>query len=186
MVLVVLAYTTANGAALRECVAYAEANHSILAGRAFRQFAEPLAHYAESVAIVEVVAVEHSERLVDYACAHHQRVVCTPRLCATLRTCEALRQRVEALENKLARDMTFVFRENDATEVFFEILADNEHELAEASVDSVVDTVIHDCLTVRTELIELLQTTVAAAHTCSEEEKCWFHNYYILFKLNIC
>jgi hypothetical protein len=29
---------------------------------------------------------------------------------------------------------------------------------------------------VRTELVELLQSAVTASHTCSEEEKCWFHN----------
>jgi CTP:molybdopterin cytidylyltransferase MocA len=26
------------------------------------------------------------------------------------------------------------------------------------------------------ELVELLQSAVTASHTCSEEEKCWFHN----------
>jgi hypothetical protein len=80
------------------------------------------------------------------------------------------------LEHELARDVAFIFRKNNATEVVLKILTDNEHKLAKASIDSVVDTVIHDCLTVRTELIELLQSAITAAHTCSEEEKCWFHN----------
>ena len=104
-------------------------------------------------------------------------MVRTPRLCASLRACESFGESVDALEHQLARDVTLILREHDTTEVVLKVLADYEDQLAEASVDGVVDAVVHDGLAVRAELVQLLEAAVTAAHSCCEEEKCWFHIY---------
>ena len=108
MLLVVLAYATAHGSALRKGVAHTESHHCILAGGTFGQLAEPLTHNAESVAIVEVIAVEYGERLVDYVLTHKHCVVGSPWFCATLRACEALRKSVDALEYEFAGDVSLI------------------------------------------------------------------------------
>ena len=58
----------------------------------------------------------------------------------------------------------------------FEVFADDKHELTEAGVDGVVDRVVHDGLSLGAERVELLEATVAAAHTGSEQEKSGFHD----------
>ena len=80
-------------------------------------------------------------------------MICTPGFRAAFGNSEALGQLIEALEYNLAGDVAFVLRKHHLAEILFEILADNEHELAEASFDSVVDAIVHDRLTVRAKTI---------------------------------
>lgn len=102
--LVVLAYTTAHCTAVAEGVVYAEAHHSILAGAAFWELAEELAHYHECVSVVEVVAVKYSERLLDNVLTHHYGVVGAPWLLAAFWHGKAFWQGVECLEAEFARN----------------------------------------------------------------------------------
>ena len=66
--------------------------------------------------------------------------------------------------------MSFVFRENRAAEIFFEILADNENDFAESGADSVEYRIVHYGLSLRAERIELFQTAIAASHAGGENE----------------
>ena len=167
---IVLADATAYGAAFRKGVAHAETHHCIFAGRAFGQFGEPFAHYAECVTVVEVVAVEHGKRFVNHAFAHHEGMVGAPWLGASLRTGEAFGQSVEALEHQFARNVAFVFREDNAAEVFLKVFSDYKHEFAEACIYGIVDRVVHYCLAVRAEFVKLFQTAIAASHSCCKEK----------------
>ena len=127
MVSIIFAYTTAYCTTVRKSVAYAETNHSILSCATFWKFRKPLAHNLECVTIVEVIAVQNGKRLVNYTFAHHQGVVSTPRLSTTFGACETFGQCVEGLEYEFARNVTFIFRQYNATEVFFKVLADYEY-----------------------------------------------------------
>ena len=57
-----------------------------------------------------------------------------------------------------------IFAQYFLAEVCLEIMADNEHYLAESGLKSVVDTVVHDGLALRTYAVELFETAIAAAH----------------------
>ena len=94
-------------------------------------------------------------------------MVGTPRLGAAFGNAVALRNLVKALEDDLAGNMSLILRENLLAEVLLKVLADNPYNLAEASLDSIVDAVVHDRLTIGTQSVKLFQTTVTAAHAGS-------------------
>ena len=171
-------HTAAHGATLREGIAHTETHHGVATGAAFGKLGEELAHHAEGVAVIEVVAVEHGKRLFDDTGAHHHSVVGAPRLLAVGRAGEAFGERIERLEHEFARDFVLIFGEHDVAEVFFEILTDDENELAETGMDGIVDGIVHDGLPLRAEGVELLEAAVTASHSCSEEKESGFHDDY--------
>lgn len=79
---VVIFIGRANSAAytsiLTQSVAYAETNHGIFILAALWKLREILANDLKAVAIVEVIAVDDAERLVDDFLSHHYGMVCTP------------------------------------------------------------------------------------------------------------
>jgi len=168
--LVVLADAAANGTALAQCVVNAEAHHGILALAAFGKLAQELAHHLEGVAVVEVIAVEHGKRLLNDILTHEDSVVGAPRLLTAFGNGEALWQSVEALKTELAGNMTLVLGENLSAELLLEIATDNPYNLAEASLNGIVDAVVHDALSLRTECVELLQAAIATTHTSSQKK----------------
>ena len=97
-------------------------------------------------------------------------MVCSPWLLTTLWYRESLWKSVKALEYELCWDVTFVFRQYLLTELLFEITTDNENNLTEACLNSIVNRIIHDGFTVWTQTVQLFQTSVTAAHTSSEEQ----------------
>jgi hypothetical protein len=97
-------------------------------------------------------------------------VVGAPRLLTALRYTESLWQSVECLETELTLYLTLVLREDLRAELLLEILTDNPYDLAESSLDGIVNTVVHDGLAVRTQTVELLQATVTATHTSCKQK----------------
>ena len=61
--------------------------------------------------------------------------------------------------------MTLVLAQYLVAEVLLEILTDNENDLTKSATDSIEDRIVHDGFAVRTQSVELFQTTVTAAHT---------------------
>ena len=84
---------------------------------------------------------------------HQDGVIRSPRLRAALGAGETFWERVERLENQLARDMPLVLGNDFLAEVIFEVFADDKDELAEAGVDGVVDGIVHDGFAVRSETV---------------------------------
>ena len=148
--LVVLADAAAYGSALAKGVAYAEAYHGILALAAFGKLGEELAHYHEGVAIVEVVAVQDGKGFLYHVLAHQYGMVGTPGLLAAFGNGEPFGQCIQTLEAEFAGYVSLVLRQYLCTELLFEILADYPYNLAESCLDSIVDAVIHDTLSLRT------------------------------------
>ena len=154
-----------HGTTLTQRVAHTEAYHGIFILRTFGQRCQELAHHLEGIASVEVVAVDNGKRFLDGLLAHQHGMVRTPRFRAALGTGKAFGQVVERLEHQLAGDVAFVFGKNLLAEIFFKILADDEDKFAESGLDGVIDGVVHNSFTVGTQSVQLLQTTVTAAHT---------------------
>lgn len=109
LVLISFADTAAYSAALRQSIAYSETYHGVFACGAFGQVVEPLAHDVESIAVVEIVAVQYGKRLFNDILSHHDSVVRAPRLGAVSRAGETFRQCVKALEYQFTGNVTFVF-----------------------------------------------------------------------------
>ena len=82
--------------------------------------------------------------------------------------CELCFQALDALEAQFAGNDTFVFGENLCAELLFEVLANHPYNLAESSLDSIVDGVVHDGFAVGTQSVELFQSAVAATHAGSK------------------
>ena len=75
-------------------------------------------------------------------------MVGTPGLDTTFGHAKVFGQGIETLETEFAGDMTFVLGEDLCAELLFEVLSDNPDNLAEASLDGIINTVIHDGLSV--------------------------------------
>ena len=105
----------------------------------------------------------------------------TPRFLTTFWHTEAFGQGIKPLETEFARDMSLVFRKDLCTELFFEVFTDDPYDLAESSLDGVVDTVVHDGFAVGAQTIELFQASVAASHACCKQKKSRFHMQIICF-----
>ena len=84
--------------------------------------------------------------------------------------CEAFGKSVGRLEHNLNGDVALIFGKNLVAEILLEVLADYEYHLAESGVNSVVNRVVHDCLAVGTETVELLEAAIARAHACGQYE----------------
>ncbi len=127
-------------------------------------------NHTERVTSVEVIGIDYSERLLDSFFSHEHCVVCAPGFGAVGRTCVAFGKLVECLKNDFGGYDTFVFTEYFFAEIFFEILADDEYDFSESGFDCVVDGIIHDCLAVWAETVELFETAVTAAHAGGKNE----------------
>ena len=155
---------------LTQRVTHTETHHCILVAGPLWQVGEIFADNHEGVAVVEVVAVDDAERLLDDVLTHEYGVVCTPRLLTAFGYGEAFGQGVESLEAKFTLHLALVFREDLCAELLLEILADDPYDLAESGLDGVVDTVVHDGLAVGAQTVELLKAAVTAAHACCKQK----------------
>ena len=95
-------------------------------------------------------------------------MVCTPGFRAVGGAGISFGEGIDSLEHNFGGYYTFVFAQYFFAEVSLEILADYEHYFAEAGADSVVHRVVHDSFAVGAEAVELLETSVAAAHSGSK------------------
>ena len=76
--------------------------------------------------------------------------------------------------------MTLVLAQNLLAELLLEVASDDPYNLSESGLDSVIDAVVHDTLALRTQCVQLLETAVAASHTCCQQEQCRFHVSFLL------
>ncbi len=169
LVLVLGANATRHCAILAQRVGHAEAHHGIGVLAVLGQIGKELADNLETVAVIEIVTVDDTERLVNGLFCHHHGMVGSPRLGAAFGYGVALGKLVEALENELAGDFSLVLGEYFFAEILFEILADYPNNLAETSLNRIIDAVVHDGLAVGTQTVQLLQATVTATHTSCQK-----------------
>ena len=107
--------------------------------------------------------------------AHQNCMIGAPWLLAALGNLEAFRKVVKILEDEFNGNTAFIFRNDLLTEVLFEDTTNDENHFTEASLDGIVNRVIHDGFAIGSKTIQLLQSTITAAHTGSKNKECWFH-----------
>ena len=95
-------------------------------------------------------------------------MVRAPRFCTFCRAGESFGQVVQCLEYQFARNVTFIFGEDFVAKILFEIFTDNENEFAETGANGIVDGIIHDCFTIRTQSVQLFQASITASHSGSQ------------------
>ena len=107
--LVVGTNATSHTSVLAQRVAAAEAHHCILVLGSLGQVSQVFANSHKRVTAVEVVTVNHAERLLDHILTHQHGMVGAPRLHTSLRACKSLGQIVQSLEAQLTRNHILIF-----------------------------------------------------------------------------
>ena len=101
-----------------------------------------------SVLAVKIVGVDGGERFFNRAFGHEDGVGRAPRLGAAGGQFVGRGQLVEFLKNVFHGDALLKTRADDFAELRLDVLADDEHELAEARAHRVVNRVVNDGLAV--------------------------------------
>ena len=136
---------------------------------------EVVVQFYERIFSVIVISIDNSKRLLDGILAHQHSVVCAPRFCASFRTSESLRESVGRLEHHLDRYVSLVFGKDFRAEIVFKIFTNHKYNLTKSTAYCIIDGVVHNCFPVRSKTVQLLQPSITAAHSGSENKKCWFH-----------
>ena len=131
-----------------------------------------LRHHPVALRSVEVVCIDHGERLLDGVGGHQDRLRRAPRLGAPGRHAESRGNLVQFLKDVVHRNALFKTRAHYLLERLLDILADDKNQLPKPGAHGVKDRVVDDGFAARANRLNLLQTTVTAAHTGSQNKKC--------------
>ena len=124
-------------------------------------------------AAVIVVGVDDGERAVQLVLGAEHGVTRAPRLHASLRGGEALRQDVVLLIDIGGFNMTF-HAAGQLPEFRVDGVLDDENDLAEAGRHCVIDGIMQKTVAVAVNGGDLLQSAEAAAHSGRHDDKRWF------------
>ena len=131
---------------------------------ALGKIGEVLTDNHKGIAVIEVVAVNDTEGFFNHVLAHKYGMVRTPWFLTAFWYAETFGQSIKCLEAELTRYLTLILRENLCTELL-----------------------LHNGLPVGSQTVELLQTAIAAAHTCCQQKKSWFHKLiFYCFNKFVC
>ena len=129
-----------------------------------------LRQYAIALRSVKIVSIDDRKGLVDRVGGHQNCVQRAPRLVAAGRDGKPLRKFIEFLKDVFDRDMSFKPCTDGLLEHLLNVLADNEHDLAESGAECVVDRIVDDGFTTRADWIDLLEAAIAVAHAGGQNE----------------
>ena len=129
----------------------------------------------EGVAAIEVVRVDCGERLAHYVARGADRVGGAPRFRAPGGDGVGGGEVVYVLEGVVDGHEALVLRAHLAAEDLLDVLADDEHDLAEAGAVRVKDGVVENGLSRRAHGIYLLEAAITGSHSCGQNYECWFH-----------
>ena len=150
-------------------IAHAVPDHGVLALR--HRLGKKIIERAECPRAVKIVGVDDGERAVDHVPAGAHGVRRAPGLFAPFGNGEPLRHIVRRLEHILHVHPALHMAADDGAEIRLAFLFDDEHDLAEARLVSVVQREVHDDLAVVAYGRDLLEPAEAAAHTGGHDNK---------------
>ena len=136
---------------------------------------EELAEPGERVAAVEVVGVDRGERRVDDVARRANRVRGAPRLRAPRRDGVRRGEVVQVLEGVRDLHHVLVLRADLLAEHVLEVLADDEHALAEPGALRVEHGIVEYGLAGRTHRIHLLKPSVPGSHSRGQHDQRRLH-----------
>ena len=156
----------------REVVADHREVAAAVGGRGRR---EELAEPGERVATVEVVGVDRGERGVDDVARGADRVRGAPRLRAPGRDGVRRGEVVQVLERVRDLHDVLVLRADLLAEHVLEVLADDEHDLAEPGALRVEHGIVEYGLAGRAHRVHLLQPAVPGSHSRGQHDQRRLH-----------
>ena len=161
-------------AVLAQRVAQRETHQRIGGGIGF-DAAQKIRQHLIGLPAIEIIRIDHAERLPDGVFAHQHRVRRAPRFLALRRDLEARRQlRRHVLEDVVNRHPTLDVRFDLGAERLLDVAPDDEHDLAEAGADRVEDGVIDDDFAGGADGVNLLESAIAAADAGRQHHESWF------------
>src|SRR5271168_1180916 len=138
-----------------------------------------LRQYAIALLSVKVVSVDHCEGPLDGVGGHQYCVHRAPWLGPAGWEGKSRRKFVEFLKYVFDRDAIFKPPFDGMLERLLHVLTDNEHDFAEPGADSIVDRIVHDGFTTRTDRLNLLEAAKTAAHAgCQDKQSCRCHRVH--------
>ena len=140
-----------------------------------RRLLEERRKLRKRITSIEVIRIDGGERLLHDIAGSTDGMRGSPGFGAICRNGERLREVVDILEAVFNGKNAFVFRTDLLLEFGLEILADDEHNLAESCAVRVENGIVEDSLSGRTDRIDLLQSAIAGPHACCENYECRFH-----------
>ena len=168
-----------NRTVLRKSPVQVVGDHAIAVFR-IAEFREVLADGLVSLGAVEVVGVDHGERLVNGIGGHHHGMVRAPRLHAAFGNRQPLGEVVQLLKDEIDGDAPAeAVGRKDLAELLFKRVADDENHLAETGADGVVDRIVDDGFVVGTDAVHLFERSVAGAHACRQDQECRFDHTFL-------
>ena len=175
--------TPIDGAVIREGIPHDVTGHAHIEDRCIliHGIYEIVMDQLESLTAVEVVRIDYSKRRVDEITYLNQCMRGTPRLLSALRHTVALRQLIDLLEGILTlRDLLDTVAD-DLAEILLDVLTDDKHNLIKSGFQCIVDGIIHDDLTARSQLRQLFDTTAeTGSQTCCHNYQCRFFHFTLL------
>ena len=129
----------------------------------------------EGVAAIEVVRVDCGEWLAHHVARGADRVGGTPRFRASSGDGVGGGEVVDVLEGVVDGQESLVLRAHLAAEHLLDVLADDEHDLAETGAVRVEHGIVENGLSRRAHGIYLLEAAITGSHSCGQNYECWFH-----------
>ncbi len=107
----------------------------------------------------------------------------SPGLPPAFRHLEALRQIFHLLESIFHFDPLLHAVSDGLFKILLILLLNDKDDLLKPCLHCIIDGKVHDDVSVRIHRINLLQTAVAASHTCCHNDEYWFLHFSFLLKI---
>ena len=182
-VLVLGAHAARHRAVFGEGVLDLIADHAVAELIVVLRLRQIVVHLAEGVRAVEIVRVDDRDgAALGELLRAPDRVRRAERLFASLGRGQTLRQVIERLIGVIDLHEAARLAADGLLERLVQLGADDEHHALEAGAVRVVDRVIQNDLTVRTDGVDLLEAAVARAHACRHNDQNRFIHMFSSFQ----
>ena len=122
------------------------------------------------VGTIKIVGIDGGKRRADGIGGGQNRVRGSPRFGTIRWNFKIRRHLAEFLEYIFYGDSLFKMRADRFLELRFDVFPNHEHESAKARPHRVVNRIINDRLAVRSDLINLFEAAITAAHSGSQHK----------------
>ena len=126
-------------------------------------------HYLKSLHPIVIVGIDDSKRSINQILCGKDCMAGSPRFFAVFRNFKSCRQDVQLLKR------IFYFHDfgnaiaNCSTECFLDFMLDDKNDSPKSGAICVVKRIINNDFPIRTNRVNLLHSSISAAHTCSHD-----------------
>ena len=136
---------------------------------------EIIGNHGKTVAAIKVIGIDYGKGFLYHILAHEHGVVGSPRFYTAFGNGKTLGKVIEFLEDQLHGNDMGIFFENLFPEIFLEQVAYDKNDFSKSPSNGIVNGIIHDGFSIRTETVELFEASITATHSGGQDKKCRFH-----------